>query len=224
MKALLTIVALAAAPLANAQTTRAPNGNSIPASNSIPAPSVNGAVTPEGSPATPAGPVAAQPTSPAEITNQAVGTNGANDSGEAAILKELHGADLAEMQEGEIAKTKATSTKVKKYGQMLIKDHTEADKRVVAEAKRLNITLTDTLPASAQADVNQLQSAAADAFDRTFCDAEASGHAKVISDVESAQTTVSDKGVKKLLGKLLPKLQKHEKEAQKLSTGAMKAS
>ena len=39
MKALLTIVALAAAPLANAQTTRDPNGNSIPASNSIPAPS-----------------------------------------------------------------------------------------------------------------------------------------------------------------------------------------
>jgi putative membrane protein len=206
------IVTLASAGLAMAQTTPGDSSNSKPASDSIPAepPTHDGTAPANGLPA------AGQPTAPAEMTK--------DDTPDAVILKELHAANLAEIQEGTLAQQQAAADKVKKYGRMLIKDHTAADQLVAKEAVRLGISLTDTLPPSASDDVAALKAASGAAFDKSFCDAEASGHAKVIADVQAAQKGGVDKGVKKLLGKLLPTLKKHEKEAQRLSIDAMKAS
>jgi predicted outer membrane protein len=85
---------------------------------------------------------------------------------------------------------------------------------VKKEASRLNVTMSETLPAAQQSEVDAL-SASGD-FDASFARDEAAGHAKVIADAEAAKKNVTDKDVKKLIGKLLPKLHKHEKDAERL--------
>ena len=139
-----------------------------------------------------------------------------------SILNELHAADLTEIQEGKMAEEKATSSKTKAFGRMLVKDHTAADEMVKKEAKRLDITLSDTIPAAQQSEIDDLKSSTD--FDSAFARDEAAGHAKVIADAEAAKKAVNDKGVDRLISKVLPKLHKHEKEAEKLEKSSTKTS
>jgi len=141
-------------------------------------------------------------------------------SPEASILSELHSANLAEIQEGKLAQDKGTLSQTKSFGKMLIKDHTAADEMVKKEASRLNITLSHTLPAAQQAEVDDLT--ASSDFDASFARDEAAGHAKVISDAESAERNTTDRGVKELITRLLPKLRKHEKDAERLEKKSTK--
>jgi putative membrane protein len=129
---------------------------------------------------------------------------------EADILKELHAANLAEIQEGRLAEEKATSVKVRRYGKLLAKDHTEADKLVMRDAQKLSVNLSDTLPDAQRSEVDALRSAAGPDFDRTF-----------IADIEVAPK--DNDTIRRLSDKLIPELRKHERDAQRLGNDVAKA-
>jgi putative membrane protein len=146
------------------------------------------------------------PTMPSEVEHP-------GDS--ASLLAELHAANLAEIQKGQIALDRASDSKVRKFATELVNDHTAADKLVSQCAQKQGLTLSDTLPVEVQKQVDDLRATQTD-FDRSFVRTEAQAHTKVISDVEAAIRASDNEDTKKLCQKLLPKLRAHEAEAKRL--------
>ncbi len=155
-------------------------------------------------------------------TDDAAAT-GSETLGPNEILSKLHQENLNEIQEGELAQSNAKSSQVKKFGKRVVHDHQQADKLVMAQAKKLGIDLSTTAAAGqgeGQQEVSQLRALQGVDFDRQFLQHEVQGHEKTIGMVKSAEASSQDKGVKKTLAKILPKLQDHLKAAQALERKA----
>jgi putative membrane protein len=130
----------------------------------------------------------------------------------AEVLGKLHQSDQKEIEAGKMAERDGQSPQTKDYGKMLVKDHTEADKKVTALAKQEKINLS----AAAPAESGDAMKMAGPDFDRRFAKDMVDDHRKDIAEVTEARDKTTDPKLKKLLSDLLPTLQKHEDKAEKL--------
>ncbi|HVZ87187.1 MAG TPA: DUF4142 domain-containing protein [Polyangia bacterium] len=133
----------------------------------------------------------------------------------AAVLGKLHLADQKEIQAGEIAEKNGQSGQVRRYGEMLVQDHTAADKKVAALAQEENIDLKANTPAPSPNDMGTMATTGA-TFDRMFAQDMAQDHKKDINEVTAVRNTTTDPKLRALLTDLLPTLEKHETMAQKI--------
>jgi len=131
------------------------------------------------------------------------------------VLGKLHESNQKEIAMGKMAQKNGKSKEVTSYGKMLVKDHTAADKKVLKLAKDEKIELPappaakDDMPMGAE-------------FDAAFAKSMVDDHKKDIDEVTKARDATTDDKLKKLLGDMLPTLQKHEDTAQKLVDGPAK--
>jgi putative membrane protein len=133
------------------------------------------------------------------------------DTGE--VLGKLHQSNYKEIEMGKVAAKNGTSKDVKAFGRMLIKDHTAADKKVTALAKKEKITL----PAPAKEEHADM---AKDAdFDKKFASSMLDDHKKDVAEAKSARSATKDEQLQKLLDDITPTLEKHQETAQKLVDG-----
>lgn len=154
----------------------------------------------------------AKPTAPAQLSEL-----------ERDELLHRHHVNVMEVEMGAMAKQRGT-VPVKKYGAMLVVDHSKADKGVQALAKLRGVTLTDHPMGVAEADAHKksmelmarLQTLEGEAFDREYVDAMVTGHESEIERVTAALPQVTDAKVKALLRKTLPSLRKHADHAKRL--------
>jgi putative membrane protein len=130
---------------------------------------------------------------------------------EAQVINGLHEANMTEVAAGKLAETNGQSAAVKRYGRMLVKDHTAADRKLSSLAARRGLTMTG----EAQ-DLSSLQTRKGADFDSAFISEMIKGHNDAIALVKHAQDTCSDKEVKTILDQTLPVLQRHQSEAVKL--------
>jgi putative membrane protein len=126
------------------------------------------------------------------------------------VLGKLHQSNQKEIEMGKMAQKNGTSKEVKEFGKTLVKDHTAADKKVTALAKKEKVEL----PAAAAGEGHEM-AAGAD-FDSKFAQEMLDDHKKDVAEVTSARDATNDEKLKKLLTELVPTLQKHEDTAQKL--------
>lgn len=141
-------------------------------------------------------------------------------------LVHRHHVNVMEIEMGKMAKTRGTAP-VKKYGSMLVGDHTKADKDVRALAKAKGITLADH-PVTGDDDfeahkqsmelMDKLMTLDGPDFDRAYLAAMVEGHQKEIARVTAAAPQVKDAKIKALLDKTVGSLQKHADGAAKLQT------
>jgi putative membrane protein len=148
--------------------------------------------------------------------------------GSAHTLWKLHQANQMEIKMGDLAKSNAQSPAVKSYGELMVKDHTAADEKVTASAKKLNVDLDQPAPASDKAEtdegmskLNALRSAQGADFDTQFIKTMVDDHKKVIALVTSARADAAQKDIRPLLGELLPTLRHHLQLALQLQGGRM---
>jgi putative membrane protein len=135
----------------------------------------------------------------------------------ADVLSKLHDSDQKEIQAGKMAEKNGQSQQVKDYGKMLVKDHTAADKKVAALAKEEKIDLPkgpSTKESEMSGDMHGM--AAGPTFDTKFASEMLQDHRKDIAQATQARDATTDPKLKKLLSELIPVLQKHEDEAQKI--------
>ncbi len=132
----------------------------------------------------------------------------------AEVLGTLHQADQKEIQAGKIAEKNGQSRAVKDYGAMLVKDHTAADKKVADLATKENIDLRASTPAPGANDMGTM--ASGPDFDKKFAQEMLDDHRKDLSSVTDAHNSTNDPQLKKLLGDMIPTLEKHETAAQKI--------
>jgi putative membrane protein len=133
----------------------------------------------------------------------------------AAILQQIHRANLKEIEIGKIAEQKASSDEVRAYADQLVKDHTSADQMVMAAAQKKGAHLRDLAagrrPRGKAAD---LSSASGAQFDRIFLEQTSADHKKLISLLQQEREDASDDDVEALIDKIVPILQQHHDLAQ----------
>lgn len=138
----------------------------------------------------------------------------------ADVLGELHRTNQHEIEMGKEAEKNGNTKAVKDFGKTLVKDHTEADKKTMALAKKEKIDIAANTPPMK----NEMATIpAGPEFDNKFAQAMVEGHKKAIADVTQARDTTDNAQLKKLLTELLPTLQKHEDTAQKIVDGKVAA-
>jgi len=157
---------------------------------------------------------------PSPTTTGTTGTSGTQatpkpsssneESPTATTLNKVHLSNQKEIEMGKVAEKGGHSKEVKSFGKDLIKDHTAADKKVMALAKAEKIDL-----AGAGSTTDHLPQPGAD-FDLKFAQMMLEDHTKDISEVSAAIDTTSDPKLKDLLTNILPTLKKHKETAQKI--------
>jgi putative membrane protein len=123
-------------------------------------------------------------------SNGSVGTTGDTDRNEVkaadkAFVNDLVMANMAEVELGKLAVERGASTEVKKFGQMMIDDHTKAGDRLKSVASAQNIPVPTDLDDKHRDLRDKLAKLSGSAFDREYMAAMVEGHEGVAAKLES---------------------------------------
>ena len=95
--------------------------------------------------------------------------------------------NLAEIEIGKLAQQKGTDAEVKKFGKMLVDEHTKSASEVSALAKAKNFTLPTSLTEEGKEEYNKLNEKSGVDFDKKFTDMMIDGHEKAIKKLEDLE-------------------------------------
>jgi putative membrane protein len=124
--------------------------------------------------------------------------------------------NLAEIELGKLAQTKGTNPEVKKFGKMMVDDHTKAASEVSALAKTKNFTLPTSLTEEGQEEYNKLNEKSGADFDKKFADMMIDGHEKAIDKLEKASKDAKDADVRTWASNNIAGLTAHLEHAKML--------
>ena len=165
---------------------------------------------------------AAQPTQAAEAKPRATHVPSpevTSKNASAAILEQIHQANLKEIAIGKVAEEKASTDEVRAYADQLVKDHTSADQMVVATAQKKGARLRDSAAARREGargkpTDQKLSSASGAGFDRAFLHQTNSDHEKLMRSLQQEREDATDDDIEALIDKIMPILQQHHDLAQ----------
>jgi putative membrane protein len=162
---------------------------------------------------TPAASAASAPPADAPVTDE-------------QILQITHTANQAEIEQAKLAQSRSKDPRVKKLAAMMIKDHTAADAKGMAVAKKDNLTpapstTSTTIESDARTATSTLNSQSGADFDKDYVDTQVKEHQAVL-DVIDQKLLPSAKSpdLVALLTAVRPKIAMHLQHAQDLQ-GAM---
>jgi putative membrane protein len=163
-------------------------------------------------------PVSPRPAPPAPAPTQMKDARPAAVPAADEFLKKVSQSNRAEIELGQLALKRSTSTAVKTFAQMLIDDHTKSHAEVASLAQTKKFALPLDLTQAQITSKQQLDATASGAaFDKAFAALMVTNHTNAIRDFEAA-TKSTDPEVKTFATKTLPTLRHHLEEAKKLST------
>jgi putative membrane protein len=137
---------------------------------------------------------------------------------EAKVLADLHHTNQMEIRMGELAQKRGSSDAVKKFGDTLVKDHSDADKKVKDVASAENIKLEDEkMPMGKEKEMDsKLHSLQGKSFDLAFAQDMVKGHHDAVEQLQAAQGKLAGTPTGDLVKTLLPVIEQHEKIARDL--------
>ena len=133
----------------------------------------------------------------------------------AAVLSEIHRADLKEIAIGQMAQGKSSTNEVREYANQLVKDRTSADQEVIAMAQKKNVRLRDQTSRQGpeHAKLNTLNGPS---FDKYFLRQTAADNDKLVRSLRKEREDASDDDIEALIDKILPILEQDQELSQVL--------
>jgi putative membrane protein len=125
-----------------------------------------------------------------------------------SFLSDTAEGGMTEVELGKLAQTKSKNPDIKKFGQMLVEDHSKANAEVKSLAAKKNINLPTGM-GSHQSTFDKLKGLSGDDFDKEFVEDMVDDHEKDVSTFQKESQNSSDPDVKAFAAKTLPVLQKH---------------
>ena len=116
---------------------------------------------------------------------------------------------MAEVELGRLASTKAQNAEVKKFGEMMVADHSKANDELKSIAAKNHITLPTSLDPSHQATLQKMQGLSGAEFDRAYVEDMVEDHEEDVQAFEKQSKDNSDPEAKAFAEKTLPTLRKH---------------
>ena len=141
----------------------------------------------------------------------------------AAILAQIHKANLREIAIGKIAEGKASMSEVRAYADQLVQDHANADQTVVAMAQKMGAHLHEAAAVTRKGQrespqgklvEQKLSSASGAGFDRLFLQQTSSDQERLIRSLQQEREDASDDDIEALIDKIMPILDQHHDLAQ----------
>lgn len=150
---------------------------------------------------------------------------GRSDSHE--FIQKMAVGGLSEVQLGKLATQHAASAEVKEFGQMMVKDHTQANNELKQVALQLKVQLPKELDQEHQQLADRLSKLKGAEFDREYMDAMVKDHKEDVSELraragrgQAVGTTGGDKSEQALTqwaAKTLPVIEKHLERAEQIN-------
>lgn len=150
------------------------------------------------------------------------------------VLAHVHHVNQMEIDLGKMAQKSGSTQAVKAYGQMLVRDHTSADKDLTSFAKKQGVKIPMDKPKdeAAQKDMKDTKEAVAHLktlkggeFDTAFLAMMVQDHEKELAKLDAAMGSIENQDLATILKDIKPALQKHADQArdlQKNNAQAMK--
>jgi putative membrane protein len=163
--------------------------------------------------------VSAQATVNADRSSDRAGNEqGKLSRGDANFVKEAAQGGMMEVKMGQTAKDRGQNADIKKFGEMLVKDHSQANEKLtqLATAKGVNLA-KESKPDKHDGHLADLESKSGADFDRMFIENAVKHHRKDISKFERASRDLNDSELKAFATETLPKLRAHLQEAERIA-------
>jgi len=123
--------------------------------------------------------------------------------------------NLQEVNAGKLAVEKTARADIKSFGQMMVKDHSLAQTKLLQLAKSVGIQLPAAATATPPFDL-KLGKASGDDFDRLYVHAMLTGHRSTVQMFDTYSTTGKNPAVKAFAQQMLPTLKAHLAAAKAL--------
>ncbi len=159
------------------------------------------------------------PAAPSSSSNtEASNTNKESSlsSSDQHFIMEAAKGNKAEVELGQVVAQKATNPQVKRFAEMMVKDHTQALNQLQQLAEKKNVTLPSELPDDAKDLESKINSASGSEMDKTYMDGMVDDHQKDVQEFKDAAKDVQDKDVKQYASSTLPTLQQHLQKAKQI--------
>jgi putative membrane protein len=126
----------------------------------------------------------------------------------ASFMTGVADVSMAEVKFGQLAQDKGMNSRIKSFGEMMVRDHSKANDELKALAGKKNVTLPATMGDDHQKKYDDLGKKSGKDFDKAYINAMVDGHESAVSDFKK-QTDNNDPDVKEWVNKTLPTLQMH---------------
>jgi len=130
------------------------------------------------------------------------------------VLKAAAGG-MMEVELGNLAQQNALSARVKKFGAMMVKDHSKANEELKALADTKNVLIPSKMPDKIQGHIDEMKKLRGKDFDKHYMSMMTDDHKDDIDLFEQAAKG-SDAELKAFATKTLPVLQMHLDSAKKI--------
>ena len=129
--------------------------------------------------------------------------------------------DMYEVQAGKIAGDKGQSDAVKQFGNQMVDAHSKTTEELtgIVKNKNIKVDLPTKLDDQHQKLIDDLTSASAANFDKTYAQQQVDGHQAAVDLFKKYADRGDDPDVKQFAEKTLPTIQHHLDEAKKLPSG-----
>lgn len=164
----------------------------------------------------------------AQTTSTGTAGPAAATSGDSAKSSSLSPADrefvqkaakggMAEVELGKLAKQKATGDQVKKFGELMVQDHSKANEelRTIVSAKGIQVPVD--LDEKHKTAMQKLQKLSGADFDREYTKQMVADHKQTVADFKKQAESGKDADLKSFAASTLPKLEEHLKMAQSVN-------
>ena len=138
--------------------------------------------------------------------------------------------NMAEVALGKLATEKSQNDDVKKFGQMMVDDHSKAEQDLEGVASKNNWTLPKEVNAQQKAEQQRLEKLSGPAFDRAYVQMMVKDHIKDVAEFKKeAASTSANSDLKDFATRTSPTLDNHLTQAKALhdsinKSGANKAA
>ncbi len=122
---------------------------------------------------------------------------------------------MMEVKLGKLAQQKASSEKVKQFGERMIADHSKGNEELKKIAEKNNIELPDSMLSKNQDLYNDLSKYSGRDFDKNYMDKMVEDHKEDIEEFEDASKNADNQEIRDWAKKTVPTLKQHLKLAQR---------
>lgn len=151
-----------------------------------------------------------------DSTNDKVTANTTDEETSDFMVKAANGG-MMEVELGKSAQDKATNSRVKEFGAMMVRDHSNANDELKALASRKNVTLPDSVGSDLRSHMNDLMKKKGNDFDKAYMNMMVDDHQDDVDMFQKASNNLKDPDVKAWAAKTLPTLQKHLDSAKEIA-------
>lgn len=124
-----------------------------------------------------------------------------------------------EIESSQLALEKSHNKQIKDFAQMMIDDHTKADRDLKAAVRSSDVdeaAIPDSLDEKHQAMLDKLNNAKGKDFDRQYIKAQAEGHKEAVTLFDKYAKKGDDDSLKKFASNALPTLKDHKDQVKQL--------